>query len=78
MDCVKRAALCGLLVLAFAASQPSEALVLDDQPPNGVSESSAWATLITPDPGYKPLLYVASPVWQTSKKMCKISKDVVS
>ena len=46
-----------LLGLVFAASCISaSALVLDDQPLNGVSKPSRWATTITPDPDYKPLL----------------------
>jgi len=51
--------LCVCLLLAAVACRSTEALIIDDQPLNGVSEPSAWATLITPDPNYKPLLWVA-------------------
>ena len=46
-----------LLGLVFAvACTSASALVLDDQPLDGVSKASRWATTITPDPDYKPLL----------------------
>ena len=45
------------LVLVFAVACISvSALQLDDQPLDGVSKPSRWATTITPDPDYKPLL----------------------
>lgn len=48
------------LLCTSALYVSSWALVIDDQPLNGVSEPSAWATLIIPDPSYKPLMWVAS------------------
>ena len=45
------------LLLVFAAAIiGTSALVLDDQPIDGVSKPSRWATTITPDPDYEPLL----------------------
>lgn len=54
MDRALLACLVGVIALAAAA----HALVLDDQPIDGVSKPSRWATLITPDPNYKPLMCV--------------------
>lgn len=51
----RMALLCAAL-LAIGATYSIDALVLDDQPIDGVSQPSAWATLITPDPNYKPLM----------------------
>ena len=46
-----RGVLLGLLALACCAF--SSALLLDETPSE---RTSAWATLITPDPAYQPLL----------------------
>ena len=48
----------GCLGLLFAAALCLSvgALLIDDQPLNGISEPSAWATLISPDASYKPLM----------------------
>lgn len=45
-----------VLVFVAVACISVSALQLDDQPPNGISKPSRWATTITPDPDYKPLL----------------------
>ena len=45
-----------VLVVFAVACISASALVLEDQPLNGVSKPSRWATTITPDPDYKPLL----------------------
>ena len=57
------------VLCASALCVSSLALVIDDQPLNGVSEPSAWATLITPDPSYKPLMCVAA-FYQTLPLAC--------
>ncbi|EIE25448.1 cysteine proteinase [Coccomyxa subellipsoidea C-169] len=44
------------LLLAAALCLSAGALLIDDQPLNGSSEPSAWATLISPDASYKPLI----------------------
>ena len=54
-------ALLACLVGAIALAAAAHALVLDDQPIDGVYKPSRWATLITPDPDYKPLLCVPLP-----------------
>ena len=51
-----RTFLAALLIVAGASCAVVTALTLDDQPIGGVSEPSRWATVITPDPTYKPLL----------------------
>ena len=51
-----RTFLAALLIVAGASCTAVSALTLDDQPIDGVSKPSRWATVITPDPSYKPLL----------------------
>ena len=50
-----RTLLAGILG-AVALIAVADALVLDDQPIDGVSKPSRWATTITPDPTYEPLM----------------------
>jgi hypothetical protein len=52
-------ALLAAIIGAVALLAATDALVLDDQPINGVSKPSRWATLITPDPTYEPLMCAA-------------------
>ena len=56
-----RTFLAALLIVAGASCAAVTALTLDDQPIGGVSQPSRWATVITPDPSYKPLLCVSAP-----------------
>ena len=56
-----RTFLAALLIAAGASCAAVTALTLDDQPIGGVSQPSRWATVITPDPSYKPLLCAPAP-----------------
>ena len=56
-----RTFLAALLIVAGASCAAVTALTLDDQPIGGVSQPSRWATVITPDPSYKPLLCAPAP-----------------